>query len=118
MIDASKEQQDKSKPVVDVTEQQLSLLDAEDASLVALEQSTKASAACVAFIRKLGLSVAHPKVQELVARIPGVVSDAARLPDNLSECHRLAQKLAQNCTDKDVHMSGGVPKGDIPAEHA
>lgn len=95
---------------IDVRPQQAILIEAESASLNALESGSNAIAAFVSFVRATGLSVVHPRVRELLGRIPNITSHAANLSSELSDCHRIAGGIVKS--NKDILMSGGIPKED------
>ena len=96
---------------VDLRDQQSVLVNAEQASLAALEECSHASAAFVSSIRQLGLSIVHPRVRDMLKRIPSVMEKAASLSHDLSDCHIAVQKIAKNSTHE-VVLSGGYPKTD------
>lgn len=97
---------------IDVRSHQSALLEAEAASLAALEKCSEASSAFVSFVRELDLSVVHPRVRRLLKRIPALITKAADVPIELSDCHTIAQGILKNRDD--IIMMGGIPKSESP----
>ena len=96
---------------IDLREYESALIRAEQASLTALEECSNATAAFVGFVRKMGLSPAHPRVRDMLKRVPVVMEKAAALSYDLSDCHKAAQKIVDK-SNHEVVLSGGYPKTD------
>lgn len=97
---------------IDLRRHQATLMEAEAASLTALQKCSDASSAFVDFVRDMELSVIHPRVRSLLKRIPQLISKAADVPTELSDCHTIAQGIIKN--NDDVLMMGGIPKSESP----
>lgn len=91
------------------------LIEAESASLAALEKVSTASAAFVRFVQDMKLSVVHPRVRKMLRRLPATFQKAVDVSDDLSAFHSDAQRLAKS-HGGEVIMTGGIPKEELPPE--
>ena len=107
--------------IVDVREEQALLKEAEAACLASIRSCSQASVGFVDFIEKMNLSPTHPRVQQIVKRIPRIFDSVVDASSDLAECHRIAQRLIDKSRLSVIQMDGGDDKederggGEVPA---
>ncbi|MEO1243785.1 MAG: hypothetical protein AAFX54_17895 [Pseudomonadota bacterium] len=102
----------KNEPEVDITAEQSTLNEAEDASLKALEQCSNLGAAFASFMRKTKYSILHPKARVMMKRYPHMIEKIVGVSDDLCEFHKLAHSMAEKSSAGNIVMSGGLPKDE------